>query len=247
MTIEVVDAEAAEEGSDTATFRITRSGPTTSDLKVKITRSGATFGATGDYTLSVPDAAEGSINTGGTEVTIKAGQTSVDVLATPVDDTKIESDESITLTLGASALYSLSADVAERSATATIADNETRVMLEVLADEASENTGTPGVVRFTRTGPTAAALTVRFTLTGTAKLTSDYTLTRDDDDDAVVGGMVVIKAGESFADVNINPVLSSEFEADETVIVTLSADAAYSLPTLADDRVGTVTIVDIND
>ena len=77
VTIAATDASASEIGPDTGTFTITRTGSTTALLSVFFTISG-TATNNGDYTF---------INS---SVNIPAGQPSVPVVITPVNDAFVE-------------------------------------------------------------------------------------------------------------------------------------------------------------
>lgn len=109
VTIAAQDASAAEAGQDPGTFRITRTGDTTNALSVSYTIAGQATNGT-DYTPTL---------TGSTA--IAAGQSFVDVTITPVDDSTIEGNETVTLTLVDTANYDLGATT---EATVTIADND---------------------------------------------------------------------------------------------------------------------------
>lgn len=109
LTLSAPDASAAE-GGDSGSFRITRTGPTTAELTVGYTLGGSA--SAGDYS---------PVLTG--TLTIPAGASSADIVITPVDDTEVESPETLTLTLGAVQGYTL----AGGPATVTIADNDTAV------------------------------------------------------------------------------------------------------------------------
>ncbi len=92
VSIAAIDANAAESPSDTITFRLTRTGPTTNMLRVWFDRSGIAFssGTSGDYSWS----------TGANRyVEIPAGAASVDLVATPITDTSVEPNESIVIDL----------------------------------------------------------------------------------------------------------------------------------------------------
>ena len=99
---------------------------------------------------------------------------------------------------------------------------------DALASEPGANTG-----RFTvsRSGSTATALTVRFTVGGTASA-SDY---------APLGSSLQIPAGDTSADLTVTAQDDSSVENDETVILTLSSNAAY---TVGSSNRATVTIRD---
>src|SRR5207253_364785 len=108
-TVTAPDPNAAEQGQDTGTFSIARTGLTTSPLTVNCT-IGGTATSSADYTIapSCP-------------VTIPAGAASVTVTVTPIDDMAVEGDETVTLTLAPGAGYTLGAAT---GATIIIADND---------------------------------------------------------------------------------------------------------------------------
>ena len=83
-----------------------------------------------------------------------------------------------------------------------------------------------------RTGSTAAALTVNYTVGGTATAGADYT---------ALSGNVVIPAGSASATITVTPVDDTVSEGDETVVVTLSSSASYNV---GSPSAATVTIAD---
>ncbi|MBD3886307.1 cadherin-like domain-containing protein [Phormidium tenue FACHB-886] len=112
VSIQATDATAAEAGSDSGIFRIARTGDTTADLPVNYTAAtGADQTTNGtDYTPNLTGTA-----------TIAAGQSFVDITITPVDDTEVEGNETVILTLVDAAEYDLET---ASTATVTIADND---------------------------------------------------------------------------------------------------------------------------
>jgi hypothetical protein len=103
------DPTAAEPGTDTGLFTITRTGPTTFPLTVYFTRGGtAAYGS--DY------------QTFGSSVSMAAGETSATVTITPIDDTTVEGAETVILTLQANPTTYLVGTPS--SATVTISSNE---------------------------------------------------------------------------------------------------------------------------
>ena len=108
ISVTATDASAAEPGTDTGTFTLTRSGDLGSALAVSIVMSGtATSGA--DY-QSLPNA-----------VNFPSGQASVTLTVTPIDDTQVEAAESVTLTIVDDAPYDLGTP---NNASVTINDND---------------------------------------------------------------------------------------------------------------------------
>jgi hypothetical protein len=96
---------------------------------------------------------------------------------------------------------------------------------------ASEDGPNPGAFTLARTGDTAAALNVRFTVAGSATNGSDYT---------AVALAATIPAGAAAAVVRITPTADLLLEGNETVILTLAAgDYTVGAPNRA-----TVTIAD---
>jgi len=108
VTIEATDSEAAEQNADTGTFTITRTGETTDPLTVHYS-VGGTAGA-GDYTPALSG-----------DVVILAGDATVAVTITPVDDPDYEPDETVTLTLTSDPAYAVGSPA---SAIVMIADDD---------------------------------------------------------------------------------------------------------------------------
>jgi predicted extracellular nuclease len=113
VTIQATDSAAAEAGTDPGTFRITRTGDTSTSLSVNYTvATGAGQATNGtDYTPNLNGTA-----------TIAAGQSFTDITIAPVDDNTVEGSETVTLTLVDTADYDLGVS---GTATVTIADNDT--------------------------------------------------------------------------------------------------------------------------
>ncbi len=107
-------------------------------------------------------------------------------------------------------------------------------VVTVLATDASasENGPVRGTFTVTRTGPTTAALSVAFTLAGTARNGTDYTN---------VPLTVTIPVGAATAVVRITPTTDTLIEGNETAILTLAVNAAYTRGT---PNRATVTIAD---
>jgi len=216
VTIAATDPNAAESASDTGTFTVSRTGPTTSSLTVNYTVGGTATNGT-DYS-TVPGS-----------VTILAGASSAPITVTPVDDAVFEGDETVILTL-ASGTYIIGA---QNSATVTIADNDLpTVMIQATTPTASEAGATTGAFAVSRTGPTTSSLTVNYTVGGTATNGTDY---------SSLSGSVMIPAGFPSATITITPVDDALVEGSETVILTLASGTGY---TIGNPNSATVTITD---
>jgi lysophospholipase L1-like esterase len=90
----------------------------------------------------------------------------------------------------------------------------------------------PGTFTFTRAGATAAALTVNYTVSGTATSGTDYTS---------IGASVAFAAGSATATKTVTPIQDTTVESTETVIVTLAAGTGYTVGT---PNAATVNIAD---
>ena len=222
VTVAASDAAAAEAGPDSGTFTFTRSGSTDSALTVNYAADGTAQNGTDYQQLQ-------------TSVTIPAGASSAVVTVTPIDDSTIESNETVIVTISTTAAYIVGSP---NTATVIIADNDqpppplptaTVTASDATAAEAGPNSGTFTIAR---TGDTASALTVNYALAGTAENGTDYQQLQTS---------VTIPGGSSSVTVTVTPINDSTVETNETVILTLSADAAY---TVGSPDSATVTIAD---
>jgi Ca2+-binding RTX toxin-like protein len=171
--------------------------------------------------------------------TFAAGSNTALVNVSPIDDSSFEGTETVILNLGTGTGYTLGTTA---SATVNIDDNDTAGSAEITvsatdasaAETATGVTPNPGTFTFARTGNTVSALTVNYTLSGTAINGSDYTS---------LVGTVTFAANASTATVNVNPLDDTIFETStpETVILTLATGTGY---TLGSATTGTVSITD---
>jgi len=222
VTIVASDATATESPLTTGAFTLTRTGSTAAALTVSWTSGGTATLASGDR-LSLP-----------TSVTIPAGSaSSAPVVVTPIADGVTEPAETVIMTLKANAAYTIGTP---SSATVTITDGTTGVPeVTIVASDATatESPLTTGAFTLTRTGSTAAALTVSWTSGGTATLASGDRLSLPTNP--------VIPAGSASTTVLVTPIADGVTEPAETVIMTLKANAAYTIGTPSS---ATVTITD---
>lgn len=220
VTIAATDANAAEPGTDTGQFTITRTGSTASALTVNYAVSGSATNGT-DYT-----SLSGS-------VTIPTGSSSASIIVSPIDDSLVEGSETVGVTLSTNASYTVGSP---SGATVTIADNDTAALPTVAVTAydatAAEPGSNTGKFKVTRTGSTGSSLTVYYTLGGTATNGTDYNS---------LSGLVTISAGYSYAYITVTPKDDTLIESGEAVILTLSAKPAYNIGSLDS---ATVTILD---
>ena len=219
VTIAATTATAREAGPTVGRFTVTRTGSTAAPLTVSF-GSGGTATAGSDY-VSLPGA-----------VTIPVGAATATITVTPINDTAVEADETVIVTLAAGASYNVGAP---GSATVTIVSDDASsslpaVSVSATSPNASEVGPTVGRFTVTRTGSTVSPMTVSYTTGGTATAGSDYT---------ALPGDVTIPAGSATGTITVTPINDSVVESSETVIVTLSAGTGYAVGTPAS---ATVTI-----
>ncbi len=218
-----------EGGATAGRFLLSRTGDAAQALVVNVTSLSGTSAAA-DYGIA-PALAAGS--QGLSTLTIPAGADQLEVVVTPVNDTAMEGPETLVLTAAAGNGYLVGGNA---SATVTIDDNDTalpRVGLVIGQAKASEGGTLPATIRVRRSGAVTAALTVVYSISGTATAGTDYpTLT----------GSVVVPAGAAEGVVSILPLNDNASETIETVGLTLTANAAYVTDPTALNAV--VSIVD---
>src|SRR6185369_11758951 len=183
-------------------------------------------------TLTAP--ANDSVFTSGTAITVSANATDSDGTVSQVEffangasiGVDTTSPYSISWTGAAVGAYAIKATATDNlGATATTPANNISVVLptvsvaltDAISSEAGADTGT---FTISRTGTTGAALTVNFALSGTATNGSDY---------SSISSSVTIPAGASSASVVVTPIDDALVEGSETVTLTLSSNAAYTL------------------
>src|SRR3972149_798376 len=128
-------------------------------------------------------------------------------------------------TARATSITVVSVDEDDRSATVNIFDNSPppalpMVTIAATSPDASEVGPTNGQFTVTRTGATTSALTVNYAISGTATNGIDY---------STLSASVTIAAGSATATVTVTPLVDALTEGTETVILTLSANAAYNI------------------
>lgn len=229
VTLSAPDASATENTTDTATVRITRTGDLSQSLTVNLSPALGTA-TTGDYTVSPAITSGSPFNT----VTIPADSATLDLVLTTTNDATAEGPETVIYSLAAGAGYLVGAGGG--SATVVIEDDDTtlpKVGIVATTDIAVEHSGTPGIYTVRRSGSTAAALVVKYTASGTATAGADY---------APLAGTLTIPSGAASAVIQLDTLDDSQVESLETVVVTVTADAAYIVDPVA--TAATINLID---
>ncbi|MFM6324132.1 MAG: lectin-like protein, partial [Microcystis panniformis] len=146
-------------GNKAFNFTVTRSGTTTETNAVNWAVTGTSINAD-DFGGTLPSGI----------VTFAANETSKVITVNVSGDTTVEPDESFTVTLSNP---TNGATITNATATGTITNDDTTVTLAVSPTSVTED-GTPNLIyTFTRTGVTTNALTVNYTVGGTATISTD--------------------------------------------------------------------------
>ena len=211
VTITASDADATE-GADSGAFTITRTGKTDKPLTVNYSVANESYRPAingSDYN-----------NLSGT-ITIPAGQSSVTIPLTPIDDNAAEWEEPVYMNLSADSGYLLGAST---GAQVTIWDNETPEIYIGAYNPSyvfgwdgytSESSNTTSLL-VRRLGSLANDVTVNYSLTGTATNGLDY---------STLPGSILLAAGLHDTYIPFTPINDNFGESDETAILTLLTGA----------------------
>ncbi len=217
VSVAVASASVAEDGAANLVYTLTRTNTTaeTPALTVNFTIGGTATEGT-DYAAV------------GRTVNFAAGSSTATVSVDPTADSDVEADQTVVLTVSSGSDYTVGSPA---SASGTIGNDDRSSVSVAVAPPSVAEDGTANLVyTLTRTNTTAEtpALTVNFTVGGTATLTSDYTQTGATTFTAT-SGTVVFSAGSTTATVTVDPVADQVVESDNTVVLTLVAGTGYTV------------------
>jgi len=218
ISLAVSAASVKEDSNGNLVFSFTRTGPTTEPLSVNYAIGGSADAS--DYSGATP----GSGNT----ITFTRGSQQPRSPSPPKGDSSVEADESVSLTLAAGSGYSIGTTTA---VTGTISNDDfPSITLAVAPSSVTEDGITNLEYTFTRTGATTIALTVNYSVGGTANFGTDYSQSGAASYTATTG-TVIFAAGSSTAVVTVDPTADTEIESDETIALALAAGSGYSIVT----------------
>ena len=215
-----------DDGGNSLVYTFRREGSLAAELVIGYTISGtAELGE--DYTLIEPN----GLQQPSYEISFAPNQSTATLRVTPVLDSLAEPDESVIITVTPStgtpgAEYSLGTTY---SASGTIHDDTFPVIsLAVAPSLVGESAARNLIYTFSRTGSTAVALSVNFSVDGTATLDNDYTQSGADSFSSS-SGSITFAAGSATSTITIAPSPDSESESDETIKLRLLASTEYSI------------------
>ena len=202
-------SSSADEGAGTHHVTMTLSPAPTEDVNVFVT----------DRRLSSRTATPGSdyeaLPLGGVGVMVPAGERTVTVPVTLIDDGSSEGDETVGLRI-ASVEGARIGSPSEH--TLTIVDDDVGVSFATASQSASEGSGTRNVTVNLSPAP-PSAITVNYTVGGTATAGSDYTIANS--------GTLSVSGGATTATIPVSIVDDGVEDTGETVVLTLVGGEDY--------------------
>ncbi len=228
VSIAVSPASLSEDGTDNLTFTVTRSASLNTPTVVNI----STFGT----------ATSGTDYTGGmTNVTIPANATAATIVIDPAADSTVEPDETVTLSVAAGAGYTVGSPSA---ATGTILNDDVpSASISVAPATVTEDGAGNLVYTVTLSAVSNSPVSINYAVTGTAASGTDY---------ATITSPLIINTGQTTGTITVNPAADTNVEADETVVLTLTAGTGYTVGspnaatgTISNDDTPGLTINDV--
>jgi Ca2+-binding RTX toxin-like protein len=233
----VTDAAGAEQGSNPIVFTVTRSGNVSASAVVNLVWSG-TATLTTDYAVVASGA---TLSTNKLTLTFAAGASVATLTVTPVDDTALETNEGVTLTIAAGTGYT----VGTPSASATITDNDTPLVSIAATDAAgAEQASNTIVFTLTRGGNSSTSITVNLGWSGTAVLTTDYAVSATGGTLASNRLSITLASGATSATITITPVNDVIAEGNEDVVLSIVTGSGYNVGA-SNIATGTITDNDV--
>uniref|UniRef100_UPI003F4C27A9 putative Ig domain-containing protein n=1 Tax=Xanthomonas cannabis TaxID=1885674 RepID=UPI003F4C27A9 len=228
-SIAVSPVNRSEDSGAAFVYTVTLSQTNTSATTVNLARSGTATSGT-DYTGAV------------SSVVVPANASSASFSVTPIADGVVEPDETVTFSVANGTGYSPGSPA---SATATIVNDDiTTASIAVSPASVAEDGGTNLTYTVTLTNPSSTAVSIGFSVGGTATSGTDF---------AAVNSPLVIPAGQTSGSIVIDPTADATSEPDETVVITLNAGSGYvvgspnsATGTILNDDVPSLSINDVS-
>ncbi|HEX5591393.1 MAG TPA: Calx-beta domain-containing protein [Candidatus Limnocylindrales bacterium] len=228
VSLAATDASAGEAGSNVGVFTITRAANLTGSLVIGLAWSGTA--STADYSVSVSG---GTLAADRSSITMSGGVASATITITPVDDTAVESAETVSLALVAGTGYGLASPT---SGSVSIADNDVGAAPTIsIADRTVTEDNKNAVVQIavTLSAPSSVPISVTWTtVAGTAVAGADF---------VAASGTLTFSPGVTQLFVNVTVVGDRTAEPTEAFSIVLSAPTGGAT---LDKASGEVTILD---
>ncbi|NCR11151.1 MAG: hypothetical protein GPI95_24240, partial [Microcystis aeruginosa LG13-11] len=231
VTLAVSSTSVTEDGTTNLVYTFTRTGDTTNLLTVNFTTVDDTdWWKTAIFNTDYSQTGAASFPSFPSEtgtVTFAANSATATVTIDPTADTTVEDDETVSLTLTSGTDYTVGTTT---PVTGMILNDDTSVTLQVVPSLVTEDGTSNLVYYFYRDGVTTNALTVNYTVGGTATFNTDYSQTGAASFTSTTG-TVTFAANATTATVTIDPTADNIADPDETVTLTLATGTGYTVGT----------------
>lgn len=240
--IEVVGTTTAVEGDSSGIFNVSAKFSGTQTINIPFTLTGSAIAGT-DYSVSLPSSPAGSTfdNTTGMGTLVVSGFSAIALTANitiiPTNDTALEDIEEIICTLGSSSSITTFGGQAriwlrDNDQPTVWTDSQVNTGASVTNRIVEGATTSPFKFYVSRTGSTSAALTVNFSLLGTATPGTDYNVSTSASvsfNNATRTGTLTIPASATGADLLLNTTGTNDttLEGTETIVLRLE-NGSYS-------------------
>ncbi|NCR78384.1 MAG: hypothetical protein GPI92_24060, partial [Microcystis aeruginosa K13-06] len=215
IAISDVTITEGNSGTTNAVFTVTLSNAVDTAVTVNY--------ATADGTATTTDNDYTAIAT--TPLIFNAGETSKTITVAVNGDNQVESNETFFVNLSNLQANGRNVTITDNQGQGTITDDDVilpSITLAVAPSSVTEDGTSNLIYTFTRSGVTSNALTVNYSIGGTANNGTDY---------ASIPTGVTFAANLATATVTINPTADTTVESDETVALTLTAGTDYTIGT----------------
>jgi hypothetical protein len=199
----------AFEGGANGSMMISRFGSTANSLTVRYTVSGPATSGT-DYTALSGVA------------TIPAGQSSITIPISIINDTELELNEWLLVALSPSSAYETANP---NSIRIDVFDNDRPTVSVVATDSTASESGDAGKLTITRTGKTDLALAVNISAGGAPQAKNGY-------DYEKIPRQVTIPAGSQSVTLTVKPINDTVVERAEQVRMNIIPSSAYNVGTI---------------
>ena len=228
-SIVAIDADAGEP-SNPGQFTLTLSQPSATDTVVNFSVTGNATAGT-DY-VTLPSS-----------VTILAGETEALIDVNVLDQSLLEDNENVIVTLTGTDNGLISVSVIDNTATVTITDDDLATVSISANDDAAAEPGNDGQFTVTMSQASDKDTIVNLSIAGSADSADDY---------IAIPSSVTIAAGQTTAIIDVSAVNDTILEESETIVVTLTGTddldvtinpgAASDIVTLDDDDDAVISI-----
>lgn len=236
--VTIADATASE--GDPLVFNVTLSNPSSQPIVLDFAASNSTATAATDYnTTAFEYSTDGGATwipaTGGSEATIPANSTAIQVRLLTTEDMTLETTE--TMELAISSVVSGLAGNTTDTAVGTIIDDDSALVSIVANDPIACEPSDHGQFTVSMSNPSDSPTVISYSVSGTAANGIDY---------AALSGTITLPAGVTSGTIDLTVIDDSRVEGIEDVTITLtsitSGDADISIDTV--NNSDTVTIKD---